>query len=366
MKISFNWLKEYINITDTPQQVAEILTATGLEVEGLEKAEAIKGGLKGIVIGKVLTSEQHPNADKLKVTTVDIGQGEPSKIVCGAPNVEAGQTVVVATVGSTLYPSAGGEFKIKKAKIRGEVSEGMICAEDEIGIGTSHDGIMVLESNLTTGSPASDYFKNDDDYLIEIGLTPNRADATSHIGVARDLRAIYHEPVNWPSVDDFKTDNHKLPIEVIVENTKACPRYSGVSITGLKIGDSPEWLQKKLKSIGLNPINNLVDITNFVLHETGQPLHAFDADKIKGNKVVVKTMPDKTAFVTLEEEERKLSANDLMICNESEGMCIAGVLGGIESGVSDTTTDIFLESAYFSPDYIRKTAQQHQIKTDAS
>jgi phenylalanyl-tRNA synthetase beta chain len=366
MKISFNWLKEYINITDTPEQVCEVLTATGLEVEGLHRVEAVKGGLDGIVIGKVLTCEQHPNADKLKVTTVDIGEGQPAHIVCGAPNVVAGQTVIVATVGSTLYPIDGGEFKIKKSKIRGEVSEGMICAEDEIGLGTSHDGIMVIDSNLPSGTPAIQHFNFEDDYEIEIGLTPNRADATSHIGVARDLKAIYHTPVNWPSVDDFRVDNNDLPIEVIVENSEACPRYSGVTISGIKVQESPDWLKQRLLSIGLNPINNIVDITNFVLHETGQPLHAFDADEVIGNKVIVKTMPKHAEFITLDEEKRKLTDHDLMICNTQEGMCIAGVLGGLHSGVTEKTTKIFLESAYFSPDYIRKTAQVHQLKTDAS
>ncbi len=366
MKISFNWLKEYISISDTPEQVSEILTATGLEVDGLNKIEGIKGGLNGLVIGKVLTSKQHPNADKLKLTTVDIGSDAPAKIVCGAPNVAAGQMVVVATIGSTLYPTTGGEFKIKKTKIRGEVSEGMICAEDEIGLGTEHDGIMVLETKLPTGNPAADYFNFEDDYLIDIGLTPNRADATSHIGVARDLRAIYHRPVEWPSVENFNTDNNDLPIEVVVENPEACPRYSGVTISGITVGESPEWLRKRLTAIGLKPINSLVDITNFVLHETGQPLHAFDADKIKGNKIVVRTMASDTSFITLDEQKRKLTADDLMICNESEAMCIAGVLGGLDSGVTKQTTSIFLESAYFSPAYIRKSAQHHQIKTDAS
>jgi phenylalanyl-tRNA synthetase beta chain len=366
MKISFNWLKEYISITDTPEQVSEVLTATGLEVEGLDRIEGIKGGLAGLVIGKVLTCEQHPNADKLKITTVDIGTETPAKIVCGAPNVDKGQTVIVATIGSTLYPTAGGEFKIKKSKIRGEVSEGMICAEDEIGLGTEHDGIMVLETNLATGTPAAEYFDFEDDYLIEIGLTPNRADATSHIGVARDLRAIYHEPVKWPSVENFKPDNNNLPIAVLVENTEACPRYSGVTISGITVAESPEWLKRKLQTIGLNPINNLVDITNFVLHETGQPLHAFDAREIKGNKIVVKTLAKNTSFTTLDEQVRKLGAEDLMICNEAEGMCIAGVLGGLHSGVTDDTTSIFLESAYFSPAYIRRSVQRHQIRTDAS
>jgi phenylalanyl-tRNA synthetase beta chain len=366
MKISFNWLKEYISITDTPEQVSEVLTATGLEVEGLDKIEGIEGGLAGLVIGKVLTCTKHPNADKLKITTIDIGTETPAKIVCGAPNVHQGQTVIVATIGSTLYPTAGGELKIKKSKIRGEVSEGMICAADEIGLGTEHEGIMVLDTNLATGSPAIEYFDFEDDYLIEIGLTPNRADATSHIGVARDLRAIYHQPVKWPSVENFKPDNNDLPIEVVIENTEACPRYSGVTISGIKVAESPAWLKKRLQTIGLNPINNLVDITNFVLHETGQPLHAFDATQIKGNKIVVKTLADDTKFTTLDEQERELGAEDLMICNESEGMCIAGVLGGLHSGVSGNTTSIFLESAYFSPVYIRRSAQHHQIKTDAS
>ena len=366
MKISFNWLKEYIDINDSPEQVAEVLTATGLEVEGLEKIESVRGGLAGLVIGKVLTCGQHPNADKLKVTTVDIGTGTPAHIVCGAPNVAAGQTVMVAPVGCTLYPTAGGELKIKKAKIRGEVSEGMICAEDEVGLGTEHDGIMVLDDNLPVGSAAAGHFDFADDYVIEIGLTPNRADATSHIGVARDLKAIYHQPVKWPGVADFKPDNHDLPIEVVVENTEACPRYSGVTISSLQVGESPQWLKTRLEAIGLNPINNVVDATNFVLHEMGQPLHAFDAAKIKGHKVVVKTLPANSSFVTLEEQERKLAAADLMICNSEEGMCIAGVLGGLHSGVTNNTTAIFLESAYFSPKYIRKTAQHHQIKTDAS
>ncbi len=366
MKISFNWLKEYIALKDTPEQVAEVLTATGLEVEGLEKIESVRGGLAGLVIGKVLTCDQHPNADRLQVTTVDIGTGTPARIVCGAPNVAAGQTVVVAPVGCTLYPAAGGEFKIKKTKIRGEVSEGMICAEDEIGLGTEHDGIMVLNTPLPAGSPAARHFNLADDYVIEIGLTPNRADATSHIGVARDLKAIYHQPVKWPDVSGFQTDNNNLPIEVVVENTEACPRYSGVTLSGITVGESPQWLKTRLEAIGLNPINNVVDATNFVLHEMGQPLHAFDAAKIKGNKIVVKTLPANTGFVTLEEQERKLAGEDLMICNAEEGMCIAGVLGGLHSGVTATTTAIFLESACFSPEYIRKTAQHHQIKTDAS
>jgi phenylalanyl-tRNA synthetase beta chain len=366
MKISFNWLKQYIDFNESIEEVSTILTDTGLEVEGIEKVEQVKGGLKGLVIGKVLTCKQHPNADKLKITTVDIGNGMATPIVCGAPNVAAGQTVIVAPVGTTLYPITGDEFKIKKAKIRGEVSEGMICAEDEIGVGASHDGIMVLETTEPIGSPAVNYFQFTDDYTIEIGLTPNRADATSHIGVARDLKAIFKKEVIWPSVKGFKADNNDLNIAVTVENTVACPRYSGVTLTGLTIAESPDWLKQRLQAIGLSPINNIVDVTNFVLHETGQPLHAFDADKIKGQMVVVKTLPSGSKFKTLDAEERSLTADDLMICNESEGMCIAGVLGGIHSGVTDATKNIFLESAYFSADYIRKTALQHQIKTDAS
>lgn len=366
MKISLNWLKEYITITESPEKTCERLTDTGLEVEGLEKIESIPGGLEGLVIGEVLTCKAHPNADKLSLTTVDTGSGEPVQIVCGAPNVAAGQKVIVAPVGATLYPSGGEPFRIKKAKIRGEVSEGMICAEDEIGIGTSHDGIMVLSTDLPNGTPARDYLNPEDDWVIEIGLTPNRADAASHIGVARDLRAVLKEEVMWPDVSGFR-ETEDLPIKVTVENHKACPRYCGVTIDGLQVGPSPEWLQQRLRSIGLTPINNVVDITNFVLHETGQPLHAFDAAKISGNHIIVRTLPAGTRFTTLDEKDRKLLEDDLMICNgDSEGMCIAGVFGGIHSGVTSETTRIFLESAYFSPDYIRKTAQHHKLKTDAS
>jgi len=366
MKISFNWLRQYIDFTEPVEEISTILTNTGLEVEGIEKVEQIKGGLQGLIIGKVLTCEPHPNADKLSITTVDIGNGTSAPIVCGAPNVAAGQTVIVATVGTTLYPISGDPFKIKKAKIRGEVSEGMICAEDEIGIGHDHDGIIVIETEEPPGSPAANYFRFEDDFTIEIGLTPNRADATSHIGVARDLKAVLKTEVNWPSVDNFMIDNHDLELAVSVLNSQACPRYSGVSITGISIEESPDWLKQRLVSIGLSPINNVVDITNFVLHETGQPLHAFDAEKITGNKVIVKTLAEGSKFVTLDDQERTLVADDLMICNSAESMCIAGVLGGIKSGVSDTTTSIFLESAYFSADYIRKTSLQHQVKTDAS
>lgn len=368
MKISYNWLKEYLDISLDHTKVAEILTDTGLEVEGIETYESIKGGLKGLVIGKVLTKEKHPDADKLSCTTVDLGDGNPTPIVCGAPNVDAGQTVVVATVGAVLY-DGDKEFKIKKSKIRGHVSEGMICAEDEIGLGASHDGIMVLPNDVAAGTPAADYFKIENDIIFEIGLTPNRADAMSHYGVARDLAAYLSmtEPtaLNKPAIDAFVAGTEDS-VTLSVENTEACPRYTGVVIKDVKVAESPEWLQNRLKSIGLSPINNIVDITNFVLHEMGQPLHAFDLKEVKGNKVVVGNLPEKTKFTTLDEAERELSATDLMICNESEGMCIAGVFGGITSGVKDSTTDIFLESAYFNPVSVRKTAKRHTLSTDAS
>ncbi|MTI20881.1 phenylalanine--tRNA ligase subunit beta, partial [Fulvivirga sp. RKSG066] len=367
MKISLNWLKDYIELDQPVEKISQTLTDTGLEVEGLEEFGKIEGGLEGLVIGEVLTCEKHPNADKLSITTVDIGTDSPSPIVCGAPNVAAGQKVIVATVGTTLYPKGHDSFKIKKAKIRGEVSEGMICAEDEIGLGAGHDGIMVLETKLPNGTPAIEYFDLDEDYIFEIGLTPNRADATSHIGTARDLKAVFGKDIQWPAVDQFKVDNHDLTIEVEVENSEACPRYSGLSITNAKVQESPEWLQNRLLSLGLAPINNVVDVTNFVLHEMGQPLHAFDAAHIADNKVIVKTLAEGSTFTTLDEKERKLLSTDLMICNgKNEGMCIAGVFGGIRSGVTETTTDIFLESAYFSADFVRKTAQHHQLKTDAS
>lgn len=367
MKISFNWLKEYINIDQPAEEVGKILTDTGLEVETIEEFETVKGGLEGIVIGEVLTCEKHPNADKLKITTVDIGNGTVSPIVCGAPNVAAGQKVIVAAVGSTLYPSTGEPFKIKKAKIRGEVSEGMICAEDEIGLGSSHDGILVLDTELANGTHAAEYFNLENDQVFEIGLTPNRADATSHIGTARDLRAVTGNQINWPSVDHYAKDDDSLTISVTVKDQNACPRYSGVTVTDLKIEESPDWIKNRLKAIGLTPINNVVDITNYVLHETGQPLHAFDAAKIVGNEVIVQLAKKGDKFITLDEKERELGDNDLMICDgNGKGMCIAGVFGGLESGVTENTTSIFLESAYFSPDYIRKTAQKHQLKTDAS
>lgn len=366
MTISYNWLKEYIDIPESAEEIGKVLTSTGLEVEHVEHFSSVKGGLTGLVIGEVLTCAKHPNADKLSVTTVDVGDEKPLPIVCGASNVAAGQKVVVAVPGTTLYPTKGEPFTIKSTKIRGEQSEGMICAEDEIGLGESHEGIIVLDTKLPNGTPASEYFNISSDYVIEIGLTPNRADAASHIGVARDIKAARNREVKWPSVDTFKPDNNKLPIAVEVENTQACPRYSGVTLSNITVKESPEWLKNRLLAIGIAPINNIVDITNYVLHETGQPLHAFDADQITGKKVVVKTLPQNTPFVTLDNKERKLQATDLMICNDQEGMCIAGVFGGIKSGITEKTKHVFLESAYFSPDYIRRTSLHHGLKTDAS
>ena len=369
MKISLNWLQQYIKLDLEVNQISEFLTDTGLEVEGIEEIESIKGGLKGIVIGEVVTCQQHPNADRLKVTTVNIGESVLD-IVCGAPNVAAGQKVLVATIGTVLYDGEE-SFKIKKGKIRGEVSMGMICAEDELGLGSSHDGIMVLPNELEVGTLASDYFKIENDTVFEIGLTPNRSDAMGHFGVARDLKTVLNHngselEMCLPNLKQFKTDNNNLSISVEVENSELCPRYSGVSISGIKIEPSPEWLKNRLKSIGIESKNNIVDVTNFVLHETGQPLHAFDAKKITGNKIVVKTLSEKTKFTTLDEVERDLSAEDLMICNEKEGMCLAGVFGGLDSGVSHSTTSIFLESAYFNPVSVRKTAKRHHLSTDSS
>lgn len=366
MKISLNWLKEYIEIKETPEEIAHILTMTGLEVEGVETVETIKGGLRGVVIGEVLECTKHPNADKLSITKVDIGELELLRIVCGAPNVAKGQKVLVAIVGTTLYPKGSEGFKIKKAKIRGEVSVGMICAEDELGLGTKHDGIMVLDTNLPNGTEARAYFNIEDDVVFEIGLTPNRADGTSHIGVARDLKAALKREVSWPDVSDFKVDNNSSKIQVAVEDIVGCPRYSGVSISNVTIKESPDWLKNRLLSIGQTPINNIVDVTNFVLHELGQPLHGFDADKIHGNMVIVKTLAKNTKFITLDKKEHKLHDTDLMICDEKGGMCIAGVFGGIESGISGDTKNIFLESAYFSPDYIRKTSLLYGLKTDSA
>lgn len=365
MKISLNWLRSYIELSESPEEIADLLTKSGLEVEGVSRFEPIKGGLEGLVIGEVVSCAKHPDADRLKVTTVNIGLDAPVPIVCGAPNVATGQKVVVATVGATLYPSEGEPFKIKKSKIRGEVSEGMICAEDEIGLGGSHEGIMVLNTDLPAGTPAAAYFNIKTDTVLEIGLTPNRADAASHVGVARDLKALLKREVKLPDVSGFAVDNESRAIKISVENPAAAPRYSGITISGVAVGESPDWLKANLQAIGLSPINNVVDVTNFVLHELGQPLHAFDA-AIVGDQVVVRTMEENTTFTTLDGKERKLSSEDLMICNAGEGMCIAGVFGGAKSGVTERTIDIFLESAYFSPDYIRKTSQKHGLKTDAS
>lgn len=369
MNISYSWLKEYINIDLEPQKLDEILTQTGLEIGGIEEVETIKGGLKGLVVGHVLTCQPHSDSDHLSVTTVDVGQGEPLPIVCGAPNIAAGQKVIVATVGTILY-DGDKEFKIKKSKIRGEVSMGMICAEDEIGVGQSHDGIMVLPEDTVAGTEAADYFGVKSDYQIEVDLTPNRIDGASHIGVARDLAAYLKqtEEIEYtrPSVDAFAIDNTDKAVAVEVENNEACPRYAGLTISGVKIEESPEWLKQRLAIIGLTPVNNVVDVTNFVLHECGQPLHAFDLAEVKGDKIVVKTAEAGTKFTTLDDEERELHQNDLMICNAQEGMCIAGVFGGAQSGVKETTTDIFLESAYFNPVYVRKTARRHGLNTDAS
>ncbi|MBI4649247.1 MAG: phenylalanine--tRNA ligase subunit beta [Bacteroidia bacterium] len=369
MKISYNWLKDYIQTDLSYIDIAKILTSIGLEVEAIEAFQPVKGGLEGLIVGKVLSKRKHPNAEKLCLTEVDIGTGEILNIVCGAPNVEAGQKVVVAIPGTTLYQGEN-SFTIKKTKLRGQLSEGMICAEDEIGIGESHEGIIVLKPDTPIGLSLKNYYNILDDYIFEIGLTPNRIDSASHFGVARDL-AVYLQQISpvhllKPSVDDFKIDNYSLNIQVSVENQEACPRYSGLCITGVEVKESPDWLKNKLLAIGQKPINNIVDITNFVLHETGQPLHAFDADKIKGAKIIVKTLPDNTKFITLDNQERILSAHDLMICNAEEGMCIAGVFGGVESGITENTKNIFLESAYFNPLYIRRTSKRLGILTDSS
>ena len=366
MTISYNWLKEYIQLPESPEEIAQTLTSTGLEVESIHPFDSIKGGLKGLVIGEVLTCGKHPNADKLSITTVAVGQPNPLHIVCGAPNVAAGQKVVVALPGTTVHPTKGVPFIIKPTKIRGEQSEGMICAEDEIGLGQSHAGIIVLDTKVPNGTSAAEFYNIESDNIIEIGLTPNRADAASHIGVARDLKAAKDRDISWPSVEAFKIDNKNLPIEVTVENAQACPRYSGLTLSGVTVKESPSWLKNRLLSIGLTPINNIVDITNFVCHELGQPLHAFDADQITGNKVIVKTAIGGAKFTTLDSKERTLTENDLMICNSAEGMCIAGVFGGIKSGISAITKNIFLESACFSAEFIRKTSNYHQLKTDAS
>ena len=370
MNISYNWLKEYVNFDLTPDEVAAALTSIGLETGDVEEVQSIKGGLEGLVIGEVLTCEPHPNSDHMHITTVNLGQGDPVQIVCGAANVAAGQKVVVATLGTKLYD--GDEcFTIKKSKLRGVESNGMICAEDEIGIGTSHEGIIVLPEDVVPGTLAKDYYNIKSDYVLEVDITPNRSDACSHYGVARDLYAWLIQngrqaTLKRPSVDAFKVDNHDMNIDIVVENTEACPRYAGVAIKNVTVKESPEWLQNKLRLIGVRPINNIVDITNYILHAYGQPMHCFDADKIKGGKIVVKTSPEGTKFVTLDEVERKLSDRDLMICNAEEPMCIAGVFGGLDSGTTETTKDVFLESAYFHPTWVRKTARRHGLSTDSS
>ena len=370
MNISYNWLKEYIDFRLSPEELADALTSIGLEVGTVEEVESIRGGLRGIVIGKVLTCVEHPNSDHLHITTVDLGNGEPTQIVCGAPNVAAGQTVVVATVGTTLY-DGDNEFSIKKSKIRGVESFGMICAEDEICIGTSHDGIIVLNEEVKPGTPAAEYYNLKSDWLIEVDLTPNRVDAASHYGVARDLSAwlaCHAEPsqLRRPSVEAFATDRPDGAVAVEVDDYEACPRYSGVTIRNIKVGESPEWLKNYLSAIGQRPINNIVDITNFILLGIGQPLHCFDVDKIDGGKIVVRKCKQDTPFTTLDGVERKLDERDLMICNADKPMCIAGVFGGLDSGVTESTTSIFLESAYFNPTSIRKTARRHGLSTDAS
>lgn len=370
MNISYNWLKQYINIDITPDELSKALTSIGLEVGGVEEVQTIKGGLEGLVIGEVLTCVNHENSDHLHVTTVNIGSPEPIQVVCGAPNVAAGQKVIVATVGTKLY-SGEESFSIKRSKIRGVESFGMICAEDEIGVGTSHDGIIVLPAEAVPGTLAKDYYGIKNDTLLEVDITPNRIDAASHFGVARDLAAFFalkdkSVKLTKPSVEAFAIQNTSLTIPVTVENTDACPRYSALTISGVKVTESPEWLKNYLLVIGLRPINNIVDVTNYVLHELGQPMHAFDADKIKGGEVRVKTLAEGTPFTTLDGAERKLNAADLMICNAKEPMCIGGVFGGLDSGVTETTQNVFLESAYFNPVSIRKTARRHGLNTDAS
>lgn len=378
MKISYNWLMQYAGLPITPKEVAEMLTDCGLEVEGMEIFQSIKGGLDGIVIGEVLEKTKHPNADKLSITKISIGDGQTYQVVCGAPNVEAGQKVFVATIGATLYPVSGDPFEIKRSKIRGEISEGMICAEDEIGLGNSHSGIMVLPSNAKTGISAADYLNIQTDYIFEIGLTPNRSDAASHIGVARDLLAVWNAgrlleksvefapaTLQIPLVDNLN-EKVNCPVTVYVEDTLGCQRYSGIFVSGIVIGDSPLWLKDRLRSVGLKSINNIVDLTNFVMLETGQPLHAFDANKIEGNKIVVKKMSPNTPFVTLDGIERTLTGEELMICDEAKPLCIAGVYGGLNAGVTEETKNVFLESAWFNPVTIRKGSKLHGLKTDAS
>ena len=372
MEISYKWLSEYLPVTVEPERLSRILTSIGLEVEDFYKYEEVKGGLAGLVIGEVMSCKKHPNADKLTLTTVNINTAEPLQIVCGAPNVAVGQKVIVAKPGTMIHPTNGEPVAIKQAKIRGVESQGMICAEDEIGLGTSHTGIMVLDKDAKPGMAAADYFQFYDDWVYEIGLTPNRMDAMSHWGVARDVCAYlgHHDKISVrpkiPGSNAFKIDNNTLPIRVTIENNEACQRYSGVSIANITIAESPHWMQQLLKAIGLRPINNIVDITNYIQHETGQPLHAFDADELKGHEIIVKTLPEGTEFVTLDEKKRKLGAEDLMICDGKEGVCIAGVFGGLHSGVTDKTKNVFLESAWFNPIYIRRTSFRHGLRTDAA
>ncbi len=373
MRTSLNWLKNYLHIDLSPDKIGEILTSIGLEVEGIEKVESIKGGLAGVVVGHVMECERHPNADRLSVTKVDIGEAEPVQIVCGAPNVANGQKVLVATVGTTLYPIDGEPLKIQKGKIRGEVSMGMICAEDELGLGSSHAGIMVLPTETPVGKAASEVMNIEIDYVYEIGLTPNRSDATNHMGVAKDLAAAlkinYHHDgqIKMPSVAHFKIDNFTLPIEVEVVNAEACPRYAGVVIKNITVKESPEWLKNRLKAVGVRPINNVVDVTNFILHELGQPLHAFDYEAITDRKVIIDTLPNGTTFTALDETEKKLLETDLMICDgQRHPMCIGGVFGGLHSGVKETTKHIFLESAHFNSKYIRRSSMHHNLRTDAA
>ena len=371
MKISYNWLKQFIEIDWDTDKTAELLTDLGLEVEGIEKFESIKGGLVGIVVGHVLSCEKHPNADKLSITKVDIGNGSPLQIVCGAPNVAKGQKVPVATIGTSLYDDKGQVWKIKKGSIRGEESHGMICAEDELGLGNSHDGIMVLDESYAPGTLCSEIFEIESDHVFEIGLTPNRADAMSHFGVARDLKAgLIQQELNpeliTPSVSNFRVDNRTLRIDINVEDKKLCPRYCGVTISDINVAESPNWLKNRLKSIGLTPKNNVVDVTNYVLHGLGQPLHAFDVSAIEDKKIIIKTLKSGTKFTTLDGIERELHEEDLMICDSKKPLCIAGVFGGENSGVTEKTKSVFLESAYFDPVSVRKTAKRHGLNTDAS
>lgn len=377
MKISYNWLKQYIDIDILPDKVAELLTDCGLEVEGMEMFQSVKGGLKGVFVAEVLTCIKHPNSDHLSLTTVDVGRGEPINVVCGASNVAAGQKVLLATLGTTLYFNDK-EITLQKTKIRGEVSEGMICAEDELGLGTSHDGILVLPADAVVGTPAGEYFRVEEDVVFTIGLTPNRADAASHVGVARDLVAVFNnfggkkvadeerKSLKIPDLSSFSVDNEDLQIEIVIEAAEACPRYCGITVSGISVSESPQWLKNRLTAIGLRPINNIVDITNFVLMELGQPLHAFDAEKITGKRVIVRKYPTGTPFLTLDEVERELDAEDLMICNAEEPMCIGGVFGGAKSGVTSATTRVFIESACFDPRHIRKSSRRHGLQTDAS